>query len=351
MIPGRVLYVDGTKAWLARGGRLFYSDNSGHLWREQARLPDDLPARLKVGSRLGRRLFRAGFHHFVPTGHDEGVAIANRSIYRLEPETGKFVHAAPLKGSRPLSVTFEGGRLYYGEYRGNNERSPVHVWASDRFGSRWEPVWTFSGVRHVHGIFHDPFWSGFWVTTGDRDEEAAIWFTDDGFRTLSKVIGGQQRYRVVQPLFDRDYVYFGSDTPDQPNYLYRMRRSDCEIERLQAVGGSVFFGYRAGGRLYFSTAVERSRVNTASSAELWETADGENWRIAAEFPKDIWPMKYFQYGQVMFPGGPGDDRTLWYTPFATKCDQFSIRQRLATAWRQAESGRESAAALDAEADG
>jgi hypothetical protein len=36
------------------------------------------------------------------------------------------------------------------------------------------------------------------------------------------------------------------------------------------------------------------------------------------FKKDIWPMKYFQYGQVFFPSGPGDGKHLWCTPFATK---------------------------------
>ena len=36
-------------------------------------------------------------------------------------------------------------------------------------------------------------------------------------------------------------------------------------------------------------------------------------------------MKYFQYGQVMFPSGPGDNKNLWCTPFATQYDQITLK--------------------------
>ena len=40
----------------------------------------------------------------------------------------------------------------------------------------------------MHGIFIDPYDGRIWVTTGDDDHESAIWFTDDEFKTLEKVV-------------------------------------------------------------------------------------------------------------------------------------------------------------------
>ena len=210
--------------------------------------------------------------------------------------------------------------MFYGEYRSNPERSAVHVWKGDASGLSWKAIWRFDGVRHIHGVYHDPFADSLWVTTGDRDSEAAFWRTDDRFTTLTKVVGGCQRFRAVQLLFTEEYVYFGSDSPVECNHIYRMKRNGEDCQRLAAVGNPVFYGCQIARCLFFSTAVEPSRVNVEPYAEIWGSADGARWRPIRRFRKDRWPMKWFQYGQVHFPAGPGDGQHLWYTPMATEHD-------------------------------
>src|SRR5699024_7348659 len=117
------------------------------------------------------------------------------------------------------------------------QREPVYVWAGSLEGTQWEPAWRFEDVRHVHGVFHDPYSSSIWVTTGDTDHESAIWNTGDSFQTLQRVAGGSQQYRAVQLLFTPEYIYWGSDGPDVINHLYRLNRNTGAVETLVSVKG------------------------------------------------------------------------------------------------------------------
>jgi len=327
VIPGRILYAGPGCLWLGKGHRLFRSRDGGSNWQEYARVAASPFNRAKSAVRLSRRLTRAGIHHFLPGERD--VLFYNSDIFVRGTGEDEFRRTAGVKGSRPLAVARHGVFLCYGEYLNNADRRAVRIWASEDSGLTWNCAWTFAGVRHVHGVFFDEFTGNFWVTTGDDDEESAIWVTEDRFGSLHRVVGGSQATRAVQLLFTADSVYFGSDSPLERNYLYRLERGRLGTERLQAVGSSVFFGCKVGHRLFFSTAVEPSTTNFSRHAELWCSTDGDRWRILRSFRKDAWSLKYFQYGQVLFPAGPGDDRFLYFTPFATQGDQRTDRIALA----------------------
>lgn len=321
-IQGRILYVSPNRILLARGVRILGSSDGGRSWRAVINLPIGAVERTMFRSKILRRLLRKGVHHFVQ-GEEYAFIIANKNVYRLRNKN--IIDSGPVPGSRPLCVCTVNDSLYYGEYRSNPARSGVNVWRLDGAENSWETVWKFTGVRHVHGIFHDPYEKAFWVTTGDLDKEAAIWRTDDNFTTLKKVAGGSQQFRAVQLLFTRDFVYFGSDIPDAKNYIYRMDRQKRNIEQLAAVSSSVFYGCKVGDALFFSTAVEPSQTNTTRYSEIWGSPDGNGWQLVRRFKKDFLPMKYFQYGQVLFPSGPGDGKNLWFTPTAMDSDCICFR--------------------------
>ena len=254
------------------------------------------------------------------------VVFGYRRIYRIDA-AGRCVGVSPLRGSRPLCVCVERDVVYYGEYRANREGSPVHVWASRDGGAAWRPVHRFVGVRHVHGVFSDPHGGALWVTTGDDDRAAGIWRTRDRFGTVERVAGGSQQTRAVQLLFTRTHVYFGSDAPAGVNHLYRLRRADGTIERLQKVEGPVYYGCRTGGRLFFSTACEPPTLRATRDVVVWSSDDGERWVRLAVFRKDRWPARVFQHGHVLFPAGPGarDADGVWLTPVAACGDQRSLK--------------------------
>ena len=322
---GIVHYV-GPRSYASRRGVIVCSEDGGRTWMPFARLPLTVMQRAKSVGRLQRRLWRAAIHHIVPLSDGALVVFGYRTIYRFD-SSARYVGQAPLSGSRPLCVCVDRGVVYYGEYRANRARSPVHVWASRDRGATWTAVHRFSQARHVHGVFADPYDTALWITTGDHDQEAAIWRTRDRFGTIEHIAAGSQQTRVVQLLFTREYVYFGSDAPAEPNYLYRLGRRGGAIERLQEVEGPVYYGCIADGRLFFSTACEPDTLRKTRDVAVWTSADGERWERFAVFRKDRWPAGIFQHGHVFLPAGPGAAYSdgVWLTPVATRGDQFSLK--------------------------
>lgn len=313
-IDGRILYCDKNLLYLARGRKILQSVDRGNCWEICGLLPGSLLDRISGQFPLMARLLRKGSHFLLPFDSNK-LIFADKNTYISSGNEMRLLD--PLNGSRPLVICESEGSFYYGEYRSNSQRSNVHVWQWQPGNPRWSKVWTFTSIRHIHGIFNDPYSGAIWVTTGDDDSEAGIWCTNDGFNSLQHIAGGTQQYRVIQLIFTKDYIYFGSDAPNEENHIYRYDRQSKQIEQLANVNGSVFYGCKVGGSLFLSTAVEPSLVNKHPNAEVWRTDNGSNWYPFLEFKKDYLPMRYFQYGQVFFPAGPGDENILYCSPFAT----------------------------------
>jgi len=315
---GSILYVGKCILIASYNNAAYASHDNGETWKAVFELPLPLSQRIKGLFSLSSRLFRAKVHHVACIDKNIIVLIGYGSIFSFDLENKKILSITQVHGKRPLVLCSAESYLYYGEYRGNQERQPVHIWRSSDGGLSWDAVFQFKKIRHIHGVFNDPYEDKVWVTTGDNDEEAAIWMTDDRFRTLQKVVGGTQQLRAVQLLFTESYVYFGSDTPLEKNYICRIDKKTGQVEKLQVVESSVFWGCKAENHLFFSTAVEPSKVNKCRDACVWGSKDGETWKCVAYFRKDIWPMKLFQYGQIFFPTGENNTGYLWFTPFATE---------------------------------
>jgi hypothetical protein len=324
---GIVHFLQDQQVIASKGNTVFFSENGGSEWKKLLSFPLSLCDQLKCSNKISRRLFRSGVQHAIGINDNVFVFWAFGGIYNYVLKSNTLMRSiTSFPGSRPLSLCHAGGgKLYFGEYRGNPERSPVHIFGSIDGGKVWLPVWEFTSIRHVHGVFHDPYTDYIWVTTGDEDQECGLWVTTNQFQTIERVVGGAQQTRAVQLLFTEKFIYFGSDTPLERNWIYRFNRSDLCIEQLQAVEGSVFYGCKVGTRLFFSTVCEPSRVNRPRAAVIWESSDGVAWHRFLNFPKDALPMKLFQYGQIRFPVGNGDGNSLWITPFATKYDQISMK--------------------------
>ncbi len=267
------------------------------------------------------RLFRLSVHNLVVIQQEALVFSIRGSIVRYDIRKGEFISTPVLRGTRPLFLCCASdNKIFYGDYFGNDNREIVQIYGSEDGGKSYQSVHVFpaSTVRHIHGVFHDPYTESLWVTTGDNDEESGIWKTDDEFRTLTRIIGGSQCSRAVQLLFTQNHVYFGSDAPATVNNIFRLHKDTGDVERLQEVESSVFWGCKVGDKLFFSTAVEPSKVNKYGKACIWGSVDGCRWKSVARFSKDLWPMKLFQYGQIFFPNGKNDTDYLFFTPFATE---------------------------------
>ncbi len=321
MASGQLHLVDGGTLWVSRGHRLYAGDSPASLV-ERSRLPIGLVRRLLSLLRPARRALRLDTHHVVKL-RDRLVVAAFGRMWCLDAASGKLLGPPqPLVGGRPLALCVAPRGIYYGEYRDNAERAPVRILFSAD-GLTWSAIREISGVRHIHGIYLDPLTDDLWITTGDDGDECAIWRSQDAFRTIERMHVGTQQVRAIPLLFTEDHIYYGTDTPLEANYLYRFARRGGAVERLHAVEGSVFHAARVGRSLFFSTAVEPSAVNLSRDAVIYGSSDGTRWREVARHRKDALDLRYFQYGQILFPGGDNHTGKLLYSTFAVRPD-FSI---------------------------
>lgn len=325
---GRVHHISEPAIYASKRNLVLMSGDSGHTWKTLFPIPLTAIDSLKSCNGLTARLFRSGISHIVDGGAFLLVFAYGR-IWNYNKSDKTLSTVADVKGARPLSVCNTLDGFFYGVYSSNPGRQPVAIISGDPAGRDWREIYTFTGIRHVHGVFADPFTDSLWITTGDEDSESSVFKADTKFIKIDRIIGGSQQFRAVQLVFSRDYIYFGSDTAREKNYIYRLRRSDCTVERLQEAGGSVMWGGVVGERICFSTAVEPGPVNKREYADLWLSDEtGAKWEIAASFKKDIWPKRFFQYGQIFFPSGRNFLNSILFTPFATERDMKTYRIEL-----------------------
>lgn len=322
---GIVHHADGDNLIASRAHVLFSSADGGVTWQRIARLSSGIGPLDYF--RILQRFFRAQIFHVLPIDDSKMLVFLSGRVVTIDKSSGEVTSETRFPHRRPLSVAKAGRDIYFGEYRSNSERSPVHVWRGRDNGQSWDVVWQFNNARHVHGVFHDPHSGDFWVTTGDEDHECGIYRTTDDFSSLQLVAGGSQTYRAVDLLFDAEHVYFGGDSPFQPNAIHRMSKEGSDLEILAQVDSSVFFAARVGSNFLFSTAAEPSDVNSADHADVWLSSDGMQWTRVLRFFKDFWPS-VFQHGQILFPAGTGDGEHIWITPVATGGDYMSLKFRI-----------------------
>ncbi len=306
----RVLHTAGRTVLASRGLDLFVSHDSACSFTHLARAWARQGQRALALTPLLSRLMRNGIHAALPLPDGGHVAIVRGAVMHRERDSDQFTVAhRVVRGTRPLSVCFvDGGNLYFGEYFNNAARDEVHIYSSVD-GRRWDVAFTFprGAVRHVHGVVYDRYRRGLWVLTGDDGNEAAIWWTSDGFRTLEPVIRGCQAARAVSALPAPQGLLVPSDTPSEPNFVRRLDPHTGEMERLAYVPGSVFSVGRTRSLYLVSTALERSSVNVDSRVALYASADGETWAPVARFERDLELLNdkrgYLQYPMVLLPDG------------------------------------------------
>jgi len=327
----RALAWSGDQLYASCGYKLLRArvqDPSGDLtWQPVAQFRPEWRRRLSVMNGLSARLFRDGFHALAVLPSGGLVAAVPGAIVTLRPGETEFrrTHTI-LRGTRPLHITaVPGGSIYWGEYFDNKARDEVHVYASTDSGATWNVAYTFpkGSIRHIHNIVHDPWGGCLWILTGDYGDECRILRATYDFSRVEAVLQGQQQTRAVAAIPTEDGLYFSSDTPLEPNYIYRLDRQESLLQ-VAPISSSSIYGCRVGNRVFFSTMVEPSEVNRDRHVRLYggTGARAQDWHLLRAWQKDRWPMGLFQYGNAVMPDGNNTARFLALTTVAVRSDDM-----------------------------
>jgi hypothetical protein len=296
-------------------------------WQSVARFRPGWKRALSNSSRLSARLFRDGFHALCLLQSGGIVAAVPGAILTLTNNEKEFRLTHKItRGTRPLHIAaVPSGVVYWGEYFDNGARDEVHIYGSSDGGVTWSVAYTFpkGAVRHVHNIVHDPWEKCLWVLTGDNGKECRILRASYDFKIVDLVLQGNQQARAVAAVPSEDGVYFSSDTPLEPNFIYRLDRNR-KLSQLASITSSSIYGCRVGQHLFFSTMVEPSEVNRDRSVRIYAghaTAD-VRWKPVLAFAKDRWPMGLFQYGNAFVPDGNNTSQYLALTTVAVQAEDM-----------------------------
>jgi hypothetical protein len=308
----KALYIDKNTIYIAKGYKIYRVNQENKEWILDGKIIDPQYSLLSRLSRLLNRLLRIEPSNMLILNNGSRLLSAKKGIFLALKDSQKYLKTFHIpRGNKPLNICLTpNGHLYFGEYILNGrfsdiERNEVHIYKSVDNGKTWSICYTFpkNTIRHIHGIFYDKFTKRLWVTTGDRDDECLIAYSDDGCRSINIWKKGKQKYRAVTLLFYKDYIVYGTDTEHEENYIYSINRETSKETCLKKLQGSVLMAtqnYNTGNSV-ISTAVEPSLINNHAYAHVWFSHDGINWKDIYSEKKDKWSARYFQYGRISFP--------------------------------------------------
>jgi len=197
------------------------------------------------------------------------------------------------------------GNIYFGEYFNNPSRDTVSIYRYEVRSSRLDVVYQFKPgeIRHVHGIYFDPFDNCLWCLTGDLPDECRILRSYDGFSTVEVVGQGDETWRAVSLLFTKDAIYYGMDAEFQSNHIYSWNRQTQARRDLGEVDGPIYYSTNCGSNLFFAVTAEPCPSQISQSATLWCVEDSHSLAKIISFEKDFYNHRYFMPGTLHFPKG------------------------------------------------
>jgi hypothetical protein len=201
--------------------------------------------------------------------------------------------------------------FYFGEYI-CGEKRPIRIIRISHDLDSVETAYTFAKgeVQHVHDIVYDKYLNRLWVTTGDSDEESAIYYSDDEFQTLVKLGGGDQTWRAVSVIPLKDGLVWGSDAgkdarEEDINHIYYYSYADRQKSKSITIGNPAYHSViDVQGNIYIGVNYEPGRKqNTPEESSIWRF-DGEKWLQIKKFSyKRNNILGCSKYGYIYFPKG------------------------------------------------
>ena len=324
----RVLTWDDNVLYACQGYeiRQLQALREGAQWERVANLRPAWWRELTSRNRLSYRLVRDGFHTLAVLDDGGLVGAVPGAIVTRAGGADEFqVSHRMQRGTRPLHVTAtQAGLIFWGEYFDNRERAEVHIYVSEDRGVSWEVAYTFKAgtIRHVHNIVNDPWRNCLWILTGDEGSECKILRAKHDLSSVETVLQGSQQARAVAAIPTAEDLYLSTDTPYERNHVYRLDAGG-NLECVGNLNSSSIYGCQVGNALFFSTMAEPSDVNQQNEVCIAGSRNGRDWKTFLTWKKDLWPMRYFQYGNVILPDGDNKTDVLAATTIAVAEDDLT----------------------------
>ncbi len=240
-----------------------------------------------------------------------------------------------------LSDTSHG--VIFGDYGYNPLKTVMSIFHFDPNDNTIKKVYTFESgkINHIHNLIEDRNSGRIWILVGDFDKSAAIYYTDDFFKSVNLYLGGSQQYRGCCGISIGNVLVYATDSPTETNHIYRS--VEGANESIAELNGSVIYGYTIDNHLIVSTTVENQtdEMNNKSNNYRYNKGYGiKDWYIEVldievdetitinkvlRAKKDILPMMPFKYGCFRFPSNGQVNPIITMGQAVQKYDQWLIK--------------------------
>ena len=319
--------------YLSRRNELYHSENLKPPFKKIARIAAPFWKQTASISRLAQRLLRFQVTNVIPLENGEIFVTFDKSVGVVRNGEYRELEglARPCRVLRSACARDAEGNIYFGEYLANDERGEMRIYRYATGSDSLETAFTFpeKSIKHIHGIYFDKFTKSLFCLTGDDEKECQILRTSDGFQTVETVGRGDETWRAVSILFDKDAFFYGMDAEFRANHIYKVNRQSLERKSLGEVNGTVFYSKQLDGSLFFTTTAENAPSQTENVAALWQVNENENCRKLISFEKDSWHPTLFQFGTIHFPYHNALENELYFHLVGVREDNQTFRIRAA----------------------
>lgn len=331
---GKVLLQmhDGRILAYRKGQILIY--NEDNQAKRAIRLPLSFVKACLCKCRLTERILHMDVRWAYETDEEHVLILFENNVFRVDLKNYMFQKEQCSFRGKPFSVCQYENKLLFGDYGLNPDHQPVSIYCRNTDG-HWKTLYSFPAgtVRHIHNIISSE--GRIYILTGDEDSECGIWYTDDEFATVNPLLRGNQQYRCCQMIPTPEGLFFVTDAPSEPNWLYCA--SDNAVRQMDEINGTCIYGTKDDEYLVFSTTVEPD-AHAGNIMKYWLTNkpgkgikstscyvyvlhNGLLSRIA-EFRHDRLPLRLFQYATCYFSNIVNG--TVYFTPVSVKKKDMRI---------------------------
>jgi hypothetical protein len=251
-----VEWAEPNNFYLSQRNSLFHSTTLKPPFQQIATIDAPFWKQAVSNLRLAQRLLRFMVSNVVPLSNGDLFVTFDKSVGivrdgRFQALKGLVRPCRVLRGACAITGTSD---ICFGEYLANTERGKMRIYKYTVGDEALTVAYTFApnSIRHIHGLYFDPFTYSIFCLTGDAEKESQIIQIFDGFQNVEVIGQGDETWRAVSILFSADSFYYGTDAEFRANHIFKFDRKSRERKSLGEVNGTVFYSKQLGEDLFFT---------------------------------------------------------------------------------------------------
>lgn len=310
--------IDKSRILCFRNNNFYSIDSKSNIKNYICKFNCSFARRLLMNFRFSRRYFGLNSIRGVKVKSNLFFIYYHHHFYILDISKKQINEIYNRKSYSILHLSSSSIGPLWGEYGYNPSKKPKSIYRYNQSNNKIECLYTFEEgwINHIHNVIEDKSIGRIYILTGDFDNAAGIYYTDDYFTSVKPLLVGNQVFRTCFVSPNEGGLVYATDSPTHINSLYFLK--DGIINKISEINGSCIFACKYGNYFIGSTTVENQpseyynnrnkyRYNLGHGIKDWNVElfaynmNTGDYKVLLKASKDILPMLAFGYGLFIIP--------------------------------------------------